>query len=109
MVDEVAKRFGRIDVLVNNAGIIQVGPVENMTITDFENAMAVMFWGPVYATLATLPYMRQHGDGRIVNITSIGGKVSVPHLVPYSCAKFAAVALSEGLRAELASTGIRVV
>jgi short-subunit dehydrogenase len=68
-----------------------------------------MFWGSLYPTLAVLPMMRDRKQGRIVNITSIGGRVSVPHLLPYSCAKFAAVALSEGLRAELASSGIRVV
>jgi short-subunit dehydrogenase len=68
-----------------------------------------MFWGPVYATLAVLPHMRRQGEGRIVNITSVGGKVSVPHLVPYSCAKFAAAAFSEGMRAELQGTGIKVV
>lgn len=76
---------------------------------DFEHAMAVMFWGTVNPTLAVLPHMRSRGQGRIVNITSIGGKVSVPHLVPYSCAKFAAVAFSEGLRAELKPTGLKVV
>src|SRR5581483_3938828 len=54
------------------------------------------------------PYMRERGAGRIVNVTSIGGKISIPHLLPYSCAKFAAVALSEGLRAELAPAGIKV-
>jgi short-subunit dehydrogenase len=109
MVAAAVERFGHIDVLVNNAGVIQVGPVEQMTVEDFESAMSVMFWGTLYVTLATLPHMRRRGEGRIVNITSIGGKISIPHLVPYSCAKFAAVALSEGLRAELGSSGIRVV
>src|SRR5438477_2406633 len=109
MVAAAVERFGHIDVLVNNAGVIQVGPIEQMTVEDFESAMSVMFWGTLYATLAALPHMRQRGEGRIVNVTSIGGKVSIPHLVPYSCAKFAAVALSEGLRAELASSGIRVI
>jgi NAD(P)-dependent dehydrogenase (short-subunit alcohol dehydrogenase family) len=107
-VGEVMQRFGRIDILVNNAGIIQVGPIESMRIEDFENAMAVMFWGMVYPTMAVLSQMRDRGEGRIVNITSIGGKVSVPHLVPYSCAKFAAVAFSEGLRSELKPQGIQV-
>ena len=109
MIREVTAAFGQIDVMVNNAGVIQVGPIHSMTPADFEHAMAVMFWGALYPTLAVLPQMRSRGDGRIVNITSIGGKISVPHLVPYSCAKFAAVALSEGLRAELAPEGIKVV
>ena len=100
---------GRIDVLVNNAGVIHVGPIDTMTLDDFEEAMETMFWGPVYTTLAVLPHMRRQGEGRIVNITSVGAKVSVPHLVPYSCAKFAAAAFSEGMRAELQGTGIKVV
>jgi NAD(P)-dependent dehydrogenase (short-subunit alcohol dehydrogenase family) len=108
-VQRVQNHFGSIDVVVNNAGIIAVGPVENQTIADFEEAMKVNFWSQVYTTLAALPAMRERGEGRIVNITSIGGKVSVPHLLPYSCSKFAAVAFSEGLRAELAKTNIKVV
>jgi len=108
-IQEVLNEFGRIDILVNNAGAICVGPIETMTVEDFESAMDVMFWGMVYTTLAALPHFRSRRSGRIVNITSIGGKVSVPHLVPYSCAKFAAVAFSEGMRAELAATGVKVV
>jgi len=108
-VDLASQHYGQIDILVNNAGTIQVGPIHTMTIEDFENAMDVMFWGTVYTTLAALPHMRQRGSGRIVNITSIGAKVSVPHLVPYSCAKFAAAAFSEGMRAELHGTGVKVV
>jgi len=109
LIGEVLREFGRMDVLVNNAGSITVGPIHTMTIADFEQAMDVMFWGTVYATLATLPHFRERARGAIVNITSIGGKVSVPHLVPYSCAKFAAVAFSEGLRAELKGLGIDVL
>lgn len=101
-------RFGRIDVLVNNAGVIQVGPVEVMTIEDYEEAMKTHFWGPLYAILAVMPEMRRRRAGRIVNITSIGGKISVPHLVPYSASKFALVGLSEGLRAELLKDGVVV-
>ncbi|HKC72116.1 MAG TPA: SDR family NAD(P)-dependent oxidoreductase [Terriglobales bacterium] len=108
LVNEATARFGHIDVLVNNAGVIQVGPLEAQTLTDFQEAMDVMFWGTVYPTLAVLPQMRQRGSGHVANITSIGGKVSVPHLLPYSCAKFAAVGFSEGLRAELARHGIKV-
>ena len=108
MVAEAAELLGPIDVLVNNAGIITVGPFLEMDVEDFDQAMKVMFWGPLYTTLAVLPAMRARKQGSIVNITSIGGKVSVPHLLPYCCAKFAAVALSEGLRTELMPDGIRV-
>lgn len=109
LVDEAQTRFGQIDVLVNNAGIITVGPLQTQTLSDFEESMGVMFWGAVHPTLAVLPQMLERKSGRIVNITSIGGKVSVPHLLPYNCAKFAAVAFSEGSRAELAKEGITVV
>src|SRR5690606_37780819 len=108
MVQRATERFGRIDTLVNNAGIIQVGPLASMTISDFERAMDVMFWGALYPTLAVLPQMLDRRRGRIVNITSIGGKVAVPHLVPYDAAKFALVGLSQGLRAELKKDGISV-
>jgi NAD(P)-dependent dehydrogenase (short-subunit alcohol dehydrogenase family) len=108
MVQGVQQYFGRIDVLINNAGTIQVGPVELMTLEDYEEAMKVHFWGPLYAVLAVLPSMRQRREGRIVNISSIGGKVSVPHLLPYNASKFALVGLSEGLRAELAKDRIVV-
>ncbi|MBX6342448.1 MAG: SDR family oxidoreductase, partial [Thermomicrobiaceae bacterium] len=108
LVADVTRHFGRIDILVNNAGIIQVGPLADMTHRDFEETLGVMLWGIIHPTLAVLPQMRARHGGRIVNITSIGGKISVPHLVPYCTAKFAAVGLSEGLRAELARDGITV-
>jgi NAD(P)-dependent dehydrogenase (short-subunit alcohol dehydrogenase family) len=108
MVRLVRDKFGSIDVLVNNAGVIQVGPFETMTLDDYEQAMDVHFWGPLYTTLAVVPWMKERGEGRIVNITSIGGKVSVPHLLPYSASKFAAVGFSQGLHAELAKDGIAV-
>jgi short-subunit dehydrogenase len=108
MVQEASDRFGAIDILVNNAGVITVGPVQTQTIEDFEEAMRVMFWGVVYPTLAVLPQMLARRSGRIANITSIGGKVAVPHLLPYACAKFAAVGFSEGLHAEVGRYGIKV-
>jgi NAD(P)-dependent dehydrogenase (short-subunit alcohol dehydrogenase family) len=107
MIDRV-NRFGGVDVLVNNAGVIQVGPIEVMTPEDFEMAMQAHFWGPLNTILAVLPSMRAKKSGRIVNISSIGGKVSVPHLVPYSASKFALVGLSKGLRTELMKDGIKV-
>ncbi|NJL32810.1 MAG: SDR family oxidoreductase [Chloroflexaceae bacterium] len=107
-IEQVIMHYGRIDVLVNNAGVIQVGPLDHMSTEDFEQAMAVHFWGPLYTTQAALPYLRSRGGGRIVNISSIGGLVAVPHLLPYSASKFALSGLSDGLRAELASDNIRV-
>jgi NAD(P)-dependent dehydrogenase (short-subunit alcohol dehydrogenase family) len=107
-IAQVIDQRGHIDVLINNAGIIQVGPLDHMTIADFETAMATHFWGPLYAISAALPHMRRRGARRIVNISSIGGKVSVPHLLPYSASKFALTGLSEGLQAELAPDGFFV-
>jgi NAD(P)-dependent dehydrogenase (short-subunit alcohol dehydrogenase family) len=108
MVDAVRTQLGPIDVLVNNAGVIQVGPSEVMNIADYEEAMKTHFWGPVYAVAEVLPEMRERGEGRIVNISSIGGKVAVPHLLPYSASKFALVGFSEGLHSEVRKDGIVV-
>lgn len=114
-VDSIAARFGRIDVLINNAGVIQVGPFDNMEEADFRRAMDVHFWGAVNMTDAVLPYLRATGAGsrgdagkRIVNVASIGGKVAVPHLAPYVASKFALAGYSEALGAELRREGIRV-
>lgn len=105
---QAVERFGRVDAVINNAGIIQVGPLDHMRLSDYEDAMNTHFWGPLYSTLAAVPIMRRQGAGRIVNIASIGGRVSVPHLVPYSASKFALVGLSDGMRYELARENIVV-
>jgi LPXTG-motif cell wall-anchored protein len=106
--EKIHRRFGRIDVLINNAGIIQVGPYENMTLHDYDDALKVHFWAPLHTMLAVIPGMRAQGGGRIVNISSIGGKIAVPHLLPYSASKFALTGLSDGMRAELAKDNIAV-
>jgi NAD(P)-dependent dehydrogenase (short-subunit alcohol dehydrogenase family) len=108
LVKEVSARLGPIDALVNNAGLITVGPVEAMDVRDFADAMDTNFWGPLHAIRAVLPEMRRRRTGRIVNIASIGGMIAMPHVLPYSASKFALVGLSEGLRAELARDGILV-
>ena len=107
-IAQAIDHYGRVDVLINNAGIIQVGPLDHMKLADYEDAMATHFWGPLYMVVAALPHMRRQGEGRIVNISSIGGRISVPHLVPYSASKFALVGLSDGLRVELARDNITV-
>ena len=108
LTERVTAHFGRIDILVNNAATIQVAPLESTSVEDFQQAMNTIFFGQLNAVMAVLPQMRARHAGQIVNITSIGGRVSVPHLLPYSAAKFAAVGFSEGLRAELADAGISV-
>jgi NAD(P)-dependent dehydrogenase (short-subunit alcohol dehydrogenase family) len=108
LVGTVTERLGPVDVLINNAGVIEVGPAETMSVADYAEAMDTNFWGMVYPTLRVLPSMRERGGGRIVNITSIGGKLGIPHLLPYSASKFAAMGFSQGLRAEVAQDGIAV-
>jgi NAD(P)-dependent dehydrogenase (short-subunit alcohol dehydrogenase family) len=107
-VEQILAECGVVDVLINNAGVIQVGPLEHMHHEDFENAMATHFWGPLHLMLELIPSMRRRGFGRIVNISSIGGRIGVPHLAPYCASKFALAGLSDSVRAELAGDGIRV-
>src|SRR5438067_3659770 len=107
-IRQTIDRFGKIDILVNNAGIIEVGPLEHMTREDFERSMAVHFWAPYALISEVVPEMRTWGGGRIVNISSIGGKVAVPHLAAYSASKFALTGFSDAIRAELALDKIYV-
>lgn len=107
-VAETVGRFGALDLLVNNAGVISVGPLTEMSVADFEDEMAVHFWGPLRLSLAALPHLRSSGGGRIVNVASIGGRVPVPHMAPYSASKAALVGLSDALRSELVPLGVKV-
>ena len=108
MIASATERYGRVDVLVNCAAIMLVAPFQDQTAEAFEKAMQINFFGALYATQAVLPQMLASGSGNIVNIASIGGKIAVPHMLPYVAAKFALVGLSEGLHAELRHQGIRV-
>src|SRR6266700_7732893 len=107
-VRQIIDHFGKIDILINNAGIIEVGPLAHMTREDFERAMQLHFWAPFELVSQIVPEMRMWGGGRIVNISSIGGKMAVPHLAPYSASKFALTGFSDALRAELARDNIYV-
>jgi short-subunit dehydrogenase len=107
-IEQVRRKFGPVDILVNNAGTICVGPMETMTIDDYRDSINTHFWGPYFATMAVLPEMRKRKQGRIVNISSIGGKISVPHLLPYSVGKFALTGFSEGLRSEILKDNVYV-
>jgi len=107
-VRQIIDRFGKIDILINNAGIIEVGPLEHMSREDFERAMRVHFWAPYELISQVVPEMRLWGGGRIVNISSIGGKIAVPHMAPYSASKFALSGFSDAIRAELARDNIYV-
>jgi NAD(P)-dependent dehydrogenase (short-subunit alcohol dehydrogenase family) len=107
-VRQIIDRFGKIDILINNAGIIEVGPLEHMTAEDFDCAMRLHFWAPLELISQVVPEMCTWGGGRIVNISSVGGKVAVPHMASYSASKFALTGLSDALRAELARDNIHV-
>lgn len=108
LIEAVIDHFGKLDILINNAGIIQVGPMEAFRYEDYQKAVEIMYWGIANTTLSVLPHMKERQEGHIVNITSIGGKVSVPHLLPYNSAKFAATGFSEGSAAELKKDNITV-
>lgn len=107
-IDRIAAHFGALDALINNAGVIQVGPLEHMLQSDFEAAMNLHLWAPLWLSRAAVPHLKAAGGGRIVNIASFGGLVAVPHMAPYVASKFALVGLSDSLRNELAKDGILV-
>ena len=107
-VRKVIDHFDRIDILINNAGIIEVGPLDHMTWEDYDRAMRLHFWAPYELVSQIVPEMRLWGGGRIVNISSIGGKVAMPHFAPYSASKFALTGFSDAIRAELARDKIQV-
>ena len=109
LVADVEENVGPIELLVNNAGIIQVGPAEAMRLDDYRRAMDVMFWGALNTADAVLPRMRARRRGTVVNVTSIGAAVGVPHLAPYDAAKFALRGWSEALGAEEARNGVSVL
>lgn len=106
LVGFVEHEVGPIEVLVTVAGIIQVGPVRAMALDSFEDAIGTMTWGPIHAALTVLPGMQRRGHGRIGTVTSIGGMVSPPHLLPYATAKFGAVGFSDGLAVALSGSGV---
>jgi len=106
-VQQTLQRFGKIDILINNAGIIAIGPIEHMQLKDFDRAMRLHFWAPFILYLLVAPQMRTNG-GRIVNISSIGGRIAVPHMATYSASKFALTGFSDAIRAEVARDNIYV-
>jgi NAD(P)-dependent dehydrogenase (short-subunit alcohol dehydrogenase family) len=107
-VQQTLARFGKIDILINNAGVIQIGPLEHMRLEDFDRAIRLHFWTPFILQMLIVPQMRATGGGRIVNISSIGGKIAVPHMAPYSASKFALTGFSDAIRSELAKDKIFV-
>ena len=107
-VDKIVDYFGALDVVINNAGIIEVGPLAHMKPADFEKAIMLHFWAPYHIIGEAIPHFRRRGGGRIVNISSIGGKIAVPHMAPYTASKFCLAGFSDAIRAELARENIYV-
>lgn len=105
---QAENQFGRVDILINNAGTISVGPFESMERADFDAQLELHLHGVIQASRLALPYFRKLGQGAIVNICSIGGMVPVPHMTPYCASKFALSGLSEAMAAELAPYNIKV-
>src|SRR5690606_21981272 len=87
----IEEQYGRLDVLINNAGIIQCAPFENQRDRDFQEAWETHVMGPLHTIRAALPMMRRQGGARILNISSIGGKIGVPHMAAYCASKFGLV------------------
>ncbi|HEY0614702.1 MAG TPA: SDR family NAD(P)-dependent oxidoreductase [Candidatus Elarobacter sp.] len=108
LIAHVEATSGPVDVLVNMAGVIQVGAVWDQSLDDFHESVDTHVFGPLHTMRAVLPSMRARRDGRIVNVSSIGGLIGVPHLAPYSAGKFGLTGLSQAYAAELAHDGITV-
>ena len=115
LIASALNTFGALDILVNNAGIIEVGPIEAMTADMFEQTMRVNFLAAMQTTWAALPRLLAQNPApgwskraALINISSIGGKIPVPHMLPYTASKFAMTGFSEGLYAELKGKGIHV-
>ncbi len=108
LVDKALEQYGAIDVLINNAGIYISGPVEQFSLDDWHQVIDLNLWGYIHTINALLPHMIERGSGTIVNLSSIGGKVPVPYLVPYNVSKFAVTGLTEAMYSELKPKGIHV-
>ncbi|MET7650374.1 MULTISPECIES: oxidoreductase [unclassified Streptomyces] len=106
---DVLARYGRVDVLVNNAGRTQVGAFEETTDRELRDLFELHVFGPARLTRALLPQMRERGDGSVVNISSFGGQLSFAGFSAYSATKAALEQLSEGLADEVAPFGIKVL
>ncbi|MBO8170398.1 MAG: SDR family oxidoreductase [Bacillaceae bacterium] len=108
VMSKIADRFGRIDVLVNNAGFGVFSYIDNQPIEEYEEMMNVNYLGTVRCVKAVLPYMRRQNDGHIINVASVAGKLGTAKATAYAASKHAVIGFSESLRQELADTQITV-
>ena len=108
LVQKALDFYGAIDVLVNNAGICMTGPMENTTLSDWQQIMNTNFWSYLYTIQALLPQFLERGSGAIINVGSFGGKMPLPYMTAYCTSKYAVTGLTETLRLELGPKGIHV-
>ncbi|NJR50263.1 MAG: SDR family oxidoreductase [Leptolyngbyaceae cyanobacterium CSU_1_3] len=108
LVERAIAQYGSIDVLVNNAGIYTSGPTEDYSLEDWHQIVDTNLWGYIHTIHAVLPHLIAQKSGTIINVVSIGGKVPLPYLVPYSTSKFAVTGLTKALTSELSPKGITV-
>lgn len=108
LIETALDQYGTIDVLVNNAGIYISGPVGQFSLEDWHQTIDTNLWGYIHTIHALLPHLLERGQGTIVNVGSVGGKVPIPYLTPYSTTKFAITGLTQALHAELQPKGIHV-
>jgi NAD(P)-dependent dehydrogenase (short-subunit alcohol dehydrogenase family) len=108
-VGEIGRRVGPVDVLVNNAGIAVAAVVEELSITDFRKVFDTNFFGAIRTAQRVLPEMRRRRRGRIINMSSISGKIAIPLMGAYASSKYALEAASDALRLELYPYGVDVV
>lgn len=108
MSESVLERFGRLDVLVNNAGFAVYGKVQEQTIREIESQMKTNYMGMIHCTKSFLAHLLDRGSGHIVNVASVAGSVGLPGIAPYCASKFAMLGFSEGLKHELKGTGVGI-
>jgi NAD(P)-dependent dehydrogenase (short-subunit alcohol dehydrogenase family) len=107
-IAEIEKDAGRIDVLVNNAGVERNGSIEELTLADFRAVMETNYFGPLRCIQAVMPQMRRRKSGCIINVTSVAGRIANSPLAPYAASKYALEALSEALAQEMKTFNVRV-
>lgn len=106
MVESVIRHFGRLDVLINNAGLLRMAPLLAMPVDEMEHQMNTNFWAVIHTVRATAPLMARQGGGHIINIASAASRRGLPYMTVYAATKWALAGLTEGLRVELAPENI---
>ena len=108
LIEKALDTYGRVDALINNAGICLTGPAVNTSLDDWHQILDTNLWGCIHTIQALLPAVLAQGSGTIINVGSFGGKMPLPQMTAYCTSKYALTGLTESLRIELASEGIHV-